>query len=96
MKMPISPTNNIYWRCGSLVDGKRCNSITTIKKGTFFDQSNFFYLVLEYCNGGSLDKLIEVKTKFNFDKILQWTKEMIFGIEYLHSYNIMHRDIKPA
>jgi len=62
----------------------------------FFDQSNFFYLVLEYCNGGSLDKLIEVKTKFTFDKILQWTKEMIFGIEYLHSYNIMHRDIKPA
>ena len=62
----------------------------------FFDQSNFFYLVLEYCNGGSLDKLIEAKTKFTFDKILQWTKEMIFGIEYLHSNYIIHRDIKPA
>jgi serine/threonine protein kinase len=62
----------------------------------FFDEFNYFYLVLEYCNGGSLDIKIKAKTKFSFDKILQWSKEIIFGIEYLHNHNIVHRNIKAA
>jgi serine/threonine protein kinase len=66
----------------------------------FFDDSNHFYLVLDYCNGGSLDILIKknkiANTKFDINQLIQWSKEMIFGVEFLHSQNIIHRDIKPA
>ncbi len=63
----------------------------------FFDQSNLFYLVLEYCEGGSLEtKIKNTKVNFSNETILKWSKEMISAIEFLHSYKIIHRDIKPA
>ena len=67
----------------------------------FFDDLNYFYLVLEYCDGGSLDKEITIrkntKTKFSIDKQLsKWFKQIVLGIEFLHSKNVIHRDIKPG
>jgi serine/threonine protein kinase len=62
----------------------------------FFDQSNCFYLVLEYCDGGDLKDRIENKVKFPNETIIKWSKEILLGIDYLHFNKIVHRDIKPA
>jgi serine/threonine protein kinase len=63
----------------------------------FIDELNYLYLVLEYCDGGSLnDKIEKAKIKFSIEQITQWSKEMIMAIHFLHSHNIIHRDIKPA
>jgi len=46
-----------------------------------------------------LDKAIENKvkssTKFDEDEIFLWTHQMIEGMKYLHSKEIIHMDIKP-
>ena len=58
-----------------------------------------FYLVMEYCNGGELQKALDkYKIKYNKpfpEEIVQHLMRQIMdAINYLHSRDIIHRDIK--
>ena len=58
-----------------------------------------FYLVMEYCNGGELQSFLDKyqeKNKHAFtEEIVQYLMRQIMSdMYYLHSRNIMHRNIK--
>ncbi|KAF9498126.1 hypothetical protein BDN71DRAFT_1443846 [Pleurotus eryngii] len=53
------------------------------------------YIFEEYCQGGSLAALL-VHGRIEDEGIIQvYTMQMLEGLAYLHSQNIVHRDIKP-
>lgn len=56
---------------------------------------NMIDLYLEYCSGGSIAKILENK-KLDEEEIRDYTEQILNGLNYLHSINIVHRDIKGA
>lgn len=54
--------------------------------------------MLEYCENGDLYQYMSAmsinKEKLDFDLMKQWCNECMRSVKYLHSKNIIHRDIK--
>lgn len=69
-------------------------SHTNLLKAEHFDSwGNIPYLVMNFCNGGSLDKKIG---KLDDAEIMHVIRDMSEGLKYLHQNKIVHQDIKPA
>ncbi|VWU50087.1 calcium-dependent protein kinase, putative [Hepatocystis sp. ex Piliocolobus tephrosceles] len=65
-----------------------------IKLKDFFEDRKKFYIILEKCDGGELFyKVIQNKCLMENESV-QIVKQICNALEYLHSNNIIHRDIK--
>ena len=61
--------------------------------------SNHYYIIMDYCNGGTLkDNYYKYKMKYGTsfpEKIIQHIlRQMVEAVAFLHSKNIVHRDLK--
>jgi hypothetical protein len=51
-------------------------------------------IVMEYCAGGSLDKLLyDKQERISNERKIGWVHEIAEGMRHLHKYNIVHRDL---
>ena len=60
---------------------------------------NHYYIMMEYCNGGELHKALEKyieknRNPFPQEIVQHFMKQIIDAFKYIHSKDIMHRDIK--
>ncbi|XP_047940245.1 probable serine/threonine protein kinase IRE [Salvia hispanica] len=53
------------------------------------------YLVMEYLNGGDLFSLLRNLGCLEEDIARVYIAEVVLALEYLHSLNVIHRDLKP-
>lgn len=54
------------------------------------------WICMEYCGGGSLQDIYHVTGPLSEPQISLVCRETLKGLSYLHSLNMMHRDIKGA
>ena len=52
-------------------------------------------MLLEYCPGGDLGKLLMKKGKLSEDLARIYISEVLLAIQYLHKREIIFRDLKP-
>eukprot|EP01083_Nonionella_stella_P269426 911572_1 len=73
------------------------NHANIVKLYDIFETTHHLYLVIEYCKGGELfDELINCTPKgwFSERETSQIIRQIALGIKYMHSKNIVHRDLK--
>lgn len=51
--------------------------------------------VLEYCPGGELFNLLQKKRRFSEEQTRFFAAQMVLALEYLHSKDVIYRDLKP-
>ncbi|KAF2858935.1 kinase-like protein [Piedraia hortae CBS 480.64] len=59
----------------------------------FSDHGSRWYHVMEYCDQGDLNDIIQTKQFSREDKDCMF-KQLVRGVDYLHGHGIAHRDIK--
>jgi len=52
--------------------------------------------VTKYASGGDFEKFIRKQKKFTEDEALEYFAMILLGLDFLHSKNIFHRDLKPG
>lgn len=60
-----------------------------------FQTSKFLYIVMEYMKGGDFANLLEGIGAFEEDAARFYLAQIVLAVDYLHSKNILHRDLKP-
>eukprot|EP00755_Sulcionema_specki_P012766 Sspe_Gene.52249::Locus_28949_Transcript_1_1_Confidence_1.000_Length_4027::g.52249::m.52249 len=53
-------------------------------------------VVMEFVPGGSLQTVLEQFTKLPLASVVRYSRDILRGLHFLHSHNVVHRDLKPG
>ena len=77
---------------------KKCKHENIVEYFEDFYEKDHTMIVMEYCCGGDLAKLIEQQKQegpFREDVVIQYALDLAFAMQYMKSQRIIHRDLKP-
>ena len=95
IKQLKDPLNKKYLQYEIDVMKQLRNHPNIIKLIDLIQTPNHFYVIMEYCNGGSLSDCLEKYGKpFPIEIIQYLMRQIVEGLKYIHSKKIIHRDIK--
>ena len=61
-----------------------------------FETNNTAYMVMQYERGESLDNILRRHGTLDQNQLLEVLYPIMEGLDYIHSRNIIHRDVKPS
>lgn len=74
-----------------------CSHANIVRYIEAFVNEGSLCIVMEYASGGDLQQRIDKQngTLFASESVLDWFLQVVMALEYIHSRNILHRDLKP-
>ncbi|PSN64100.1 hypothetical protein BS50DRAFT_500201 [Corynespora cassiicola Philippines] len=75
---------------------KNLNHANIVKYHGFVKSSESLYIILEYCENGSLHSICKNFGKFPENLVALYMSQVLHGLLYLHEQGVIHRDIKGA
>lgn len=73
----------------------RINHPFIIKLYSAMQDHRFLYMLMEYAPGGELFHYLRRSGRLDISAARFYIAELVLAIEYLHSYDIVYRDLKP-
>jgi serine/threonine protein kinase len=67
-----------------------------VKYKGFVKTRDYLYIILEFCENGSLHAILKRFGKFPENLVAVYTAQVLEGLVYLHDQGVIHRDIKGA
>ena len=61
----------------------------------YFEENQEFYLVQEFIEGHTLSTELPQGDRWSESKVIQMLHDVLQILEFVHSYGVIHRDIKP-
>lgn len=61
-----------------------------------FEENGTAYYVMEYIDGQSLHEIVKVRGALPEENVLKYVEQIVDALEYVHSQNRLHLDIKPG
>ncbi|XP_046543199.1 serine/threonine-protein kinase Nek6-like [Haliotis rubra] len=75
----------------------KCRNVNVVKYREAFVEEKCLKIVMEYADGGDLQKKIQDQKGIHLSKeiVFDWFVQIVFALKYIHGKNILHRDLKP-
>ncbi|KAF8627476.1 hypothetical protein AX17_006288 [Amanita inopinata Kibby_2008] len=75
---------------------KNLNHPNIVKYKGFVKTREYLYIILEFCENGSLHNISKRFGKFPENLVAVYISQVLEGLVYLHDQGVIHRDIKGA
>jgi len=98
--IPLEKFNNVpkleEFTTNEIKTLSRINNPNVVKFIEMLKTANNTYLVYEYCDGGTLEDVLQEKHHLSEAESLKYFKQLINAFQSIYKENILHRDLKPS